>query len=78
MSTMAVNFFDLNKRAGEPITDEVKETVAVLSSPLPFKIRARPKQERFRTTTRNRHRDAHDIITVYDVADKESFNNVMV
>ena len=78
---MTVSNIDLNKRVGEFIIDEVNKTVAVLKRHLSVQdpgVQAFPKQERFRATTRNHYKNARDIITVHDVADKESFNNVTV
>ena len=39
MNTITVSDIDINKRAGELITDEVNKTVTLLNNPLQFKIR---------------------------------------
>ena len=56
----------LNKHAGELSTDEVNKNETVLNNSFQFKIPAH-------MLNRN---SAHDITVVYDVTDKESFNNV--
>ena len=57
----------LNKHAGERSTDEVNKNETVLNNSCQFKILAH---------TLNRNRSSQDITEVYDVTDKESFNNV--
>ena len=55
-----------NKHAGELATDEVNMNDTVLNNSCQFKIPAH-------MLNRN---SAHDVTVVYDVTDKESFNNV--
>ena len=67
MSTITVSDADFNKFAGELSTDEVNKIATVLNNSCQFKILAHML---------NRNRSAHDITVVYNVTDKESFNNV--
>ena len=57
---------DINKHAGELSTDDVNKSETVLNNSCQFKIPAH-------MLNRN---SAHDVTVVYDVTDKESFNNV--
>merc|ERR1719269_381806 len=52
------------------------KTVQILDKTIKLQIWDTAGQERFRTITSSYYRGAHGIIVVYDVTDKESFNNV--